>query len=203
MADNVAITAGSGTTIATDDVGGAHHQFVKLVDGTLNSSTVVPAGTQGLYVDPHPALTRIKVKAANLTAATTAYVSGDQLGDLIEFSNAARTSGSGGMIRSATLLSQDSIVGAVDLFLFDRSVTAAADNAANSFSDADMAFCQGILSFGTPVVSGANSLATIEFSGLSFISNATSLFAALVTRSDHTYFSVSNAITVSLVIEQV
>lgn len=47
MADNVPITAGSGTTIATDDVtdaGGAHYQKVKLADGTANSTTMVNIG---------------------------------------------------------------------------------------------------------------------------------------------------------------
>lgn len=39
MADNVAITAGSGTTIATDDVGGFHYQRVKISDGVADSST--------------------------------------------------------------------------------------------------------------------------------------------------------------------
>ena len=41
MADNVAITAGSGTTIKTDDVSGVHYQQVKLVDGTLDATAVV------------------------------------------------------------------------------------------------------------------------------------------------------------------
>lgn len=44
MADNVAITAGSGTTVATDDVSGAHFQKVKLADGTADSSTAIAAG---------------------------------------------------------------------------------------------------------------------------------------------------------------
>lgn len=44
MADNVAITAGSGTTIATDDVAGTHYQRMKLVDGTLDSTTAIAAG---------------------------------------------------------------------------------------------------------------------------------------------------------------
>lgn len=44
MADNVQITAGSGTPVATDDVGGTHFQRVKLVDGTLDSATPI-AGT--------------------------------------------------------------------------------------------------------------------------------------------------------------
>lgn len=39
MVDNVPITAGSGTNIATDDVGGQHYQRFKLSDGTADSST--------------------------------------------------------------------------------------------------------------------------------------------------------------------
>lgn len=44
MADNVAITAGSGTNIATDDVAGVHYQRMKLVDGTLDATTAIAAG---------------------------------------------------------------------------------------------------------------------------------------------------------------
>jgi hypothetical protein len=41
MADNLDITEGTGTTIKTDDIGGVHYQQVKLVDGTLDSTTVI------------------------------------------------------------------------------------------------------------------------------------------------------------------
>ena len=52
MADNVDITAGSGTTVATDQVGTVHYQRVKLVDGTLDSTTAIPGdATNGLDVD--------------------------------------------------------------------------------------------------------------------------------------------------------
>lgn len=52
MADNVPITAGSGTTIATDEVGTDHYQKVKLVDGTADSSAAIPGdATNGLDVD--------------------------------------------------------------------------------------------------------------------------------------------------------
>ncbi len=52
MADNVAITAGSGTSIATDDVGGVHYQRVKLVDGTLDGTGAIGGdATNGLDVD--------------------------------------------------------------------------------------------------------------------------------------------------------
>lgn len=47
MADNVPITAGSGTTVATDDVSGVHYQRVKLVDGTLDSTTAITATSTG------------------------------------------------------------------------------------------------------------------------------------------------------------
>lgn len=43
MADNVPITAGSGTTIATDDIGGVHHQLVKVEFGAADSATQVSA----------------------------------------------------------------------------------------------------------------------------------------------------------------
>jgi hypothetical protein len=44
VADNVAITAGAGTSIATDEVGTDHYQRVKLADGTADSSTAIAAG---------------------------------------------------------------------------------------------------------------------------------------------------------------
>ncbi len=45
MPDNVPITAGVGTDIATDQLlTGEHVQLLKLVDGTANSSTRIEAG---------------------------------------------------------------------------------------------------------------------------------------------------------------
>jgi hypothetical protein len=41
MADTIDITAGAGTTVATDDVGGVHYQEIKLIDGTKDSSTPI------------------------------------------------------------------------------------------------------------------------------------------------------------------
>lgn len=52
MADNVSITAGSGTTIAADDIGGVLHQRVKLsigADGSANDA-VGGAGTNAAGV---------------------------------------------------------------------------------------------------------------------------------------------------------
>ena len=43
MADNVAISAGSGTTIATDEIGGAHYQRIKLASGADGTASDVSA----------------------------------------------------------------------------------------------------------------------------------------------------------------
>lgn len=69
MADNVAITAGSGTSISTDDVSGVHYQRVKLVDGTADSSAVIPGdATNGLDVD----VTRVSGNVTVVNAGTFA-----------------------------------------------------------------------------------------------------------------------------------
>jgi hypothetical protein len=52
MTNNVSITSGSGTVIASDDVSGVQYQRVKLVDGTEDSSAVIPGdATNGLWVN--------------------------------------------------------------------------------------------------------------------------------------------------------
>ena len=62
MADNVAITEGVGTPIASDDVGGVQYQRVKLVDGTADSSALIAGdATNGLDVD----VTRVKPDGSN------------------------------------------------------------------------------------------------------------------------------------------
>jgi hypothetical protein len=50
MADGVAISAGVGTTIATDEISSAHYQLVKLAFGALNSATLV-SSADGLPVN--------------------------------------------------------------------------------------------------------------------------------------------------------
>ena len=75
MADNVPITAGSGTSIATDDCAGVQFQRIKLVDGTLDSTAVIPGdATNGLDVD----VTRIQDVTASgtITAANANILTG-------------------------------------------------------------------------------------------------------------------------------
>lgn len=63
MADNIAVTAGAGTTLATDDVAGAHHQFVKIRDATLDS-------VNGLVIDASGRITAIIATLPSIPAGT-------------------------------------------------------------------------------------------------------------------------------------
>lgn len=225
MADNVAITAGAGTSVATDDIGGVQFQRVKLAvgpDGTHTADLAgrVVTGSDGaIYVDPRRKHTRVQVTP---TITAGAYTSGDILGGQLTFANAVRAGALSGRIVSVTVLDKTQAQRApMDLVLFDRSVTVPADNAVATFSDADMANCLGVINFsaqayntawaGTP----ANSIATIPYSELTtsatvnsaaqlpfpIVLNSTDLYVAVVLRSSPTYTSTSD-IVISLTIEQ-
>lgn len=73
MADNVSVTAGTGTVIATDDVGGIQYQRVKLVDGTADSSAAIAGdATNGLDVDVTRVAHLPQYRAATATILVTA-----------------------------------------------------------------------------------------------------------------------------------
>lgn len=64
MADNVAISAGVGTSIATDDVSGNHYQLIKLAYGILDSATLVST-SNGLPVSLLAGAASIGILGAN------------------------------------------------------------------------------------------------------------------------------------------
>ena len=74
MADGVAITAGSGTTILTDDTGaGGHAQVVKLAISTDGSGTLITADSKGLKVQ--------QATAADLNATVVGDLAHDAASD--------------------------------------------------------------------------------------------------------------------------
>jgi phosphoribosylamine-glycine ligase len=91
--------------------------------------------------------------------------------------------------------------GAVDLFLFNATVTQAADNAANSWSDADMALCVGVVPFAYPFDSALNRVLTWQ-GQLPFKCAATTLYGGFVTRSANAAISSATAMKVKLYIDQ-
>lgn len=79
MADNVAITAGSGTTIAADELtdgtlGSVKVQYVKIMDGTIDGSTKAAVSSGGLKVDISG--TSANSTPINIAGTVTGNVSG-------------------------------------------------------------------------------------------------------------------------------
>lgn len=225
MADNVAITAGSGTSIATDDIGGNQFQRIKMAlgpDGTHTADAAgrVVSGSDGaLYVDPRTKLARFQITP--VVSSGVAYASGDCLGPLQTVANVARFSGGSATLKAITLLDKTQAQRpTVDLVFFDRSVTTAADNAAFTCSDADMVFCLGVVNILSPTAyntawpgTPANSIATVpnpvvtaayNAAGnlcLPLVLNGTDLYVQAVIRSTSTLTSTSD-IVISLTVEQ-
>lgn len=196
MADDVAITAGSGTTVKTDEVavnGGAsgHVQFVKLVDGRANGTDGTPGDVQGLWVVARRDLLCVEVASGGLTTASTAYTAGDQVGTQFTVANAARTSGGTGTITGVSLIDAADIIGAYDVVFFNASVSLASDNAAAAVSDADALKCIGIVPLAAYDI-GNNRIAQSFNLALTYTCvGSTSLFAGLITRSGHTFFAAT------------
>jgi len=179
MADNVIVSNSATFTAATDDIGSIHYPYVKLVDGTLDSSTkVVYDANRGFIVQPNK-LTRISLTP---TISTSAYTAGDAVGGLLTFANAARFSGGGIRINSVVIVDKDQELAPFDLVLFDRTFTATADNAVFAPSDADLANCIAVI----PILSYANfSTNAVAYSTgpeVAAVLNGTSLFGQLVVR---------------------
>jgi hypothetical protein len=156
------------------------------VTGTV-SVNALPAGTNSIgLVGASNQTSPTQVTSAGLTVATTAYTSGDTAGTEMTFANAARTSGFGGVIASATLfdLSQKVNLIGVELWLFSAASTPSADNAANSWSDANIALLQGVVKFDAAswAVSALNSVNVQTNVGIAYKCAATSLFGVFVLR---------------------
>lgn len=206
MADGLLVTPGSGATISTDDLGGSGHvQRVKLMDGTNDSTAVIPGdATSGLQVNPTPAVV-LKTATPTITAGT--YATGNALGDLLTFATANRASGKAIEIVGARILDKNANATALsvyELHLFDRTFAATTDKTAWSILDSDAANLAETLTFATTdAFVNANGTVCV-WSGARrrvILLNGTSLFGQLVVRASAVYAAISD-IVVALTIRQ-
>lgn len=160
-------------------------------------------GSGRLWVRPAPVQTRISVTP---TITAGAYGSGDCLGGLMTFANAARVSGGSGIVQSICVLDKTQAQrAAMDLLFFDRSVTVAGDNNPVATSDGDMANCLGVVQIGpynsawpgTPL----NSFASLFNVGLPFVLNGTDLFVQAVVRATPTYTSTTDLVFILTILQ--
>ena len=156
-----------------------------------------------LWVRPAPKVSRFSVTP---TISTTVYASGDVLGGLQTISNAVRKSGGSGTILSILVLDKTQAQrAAIDILVFDRSVTVAADNAPVAMSDADMANCLGVISIGayntawpgTPL----NSISTLVNVGLPIVCNGADLYFVPVVRATPTYVATTDLVFIFTILQ--
>lgn len=134
----------------------------------------------------------VAIAASGLTTASTAYTSGDMLGSELTLTNMASATGGRGVIVGISVEDHSKLIGAVTLFIGNAATTPAADNAANSWSDANMRLMQVIYQMPTPTTSALNSMAYVGNLWLPFTTNASaSLFLNVVTNTGHTFFGAA------------
>lgn len=130
--------------------------------------------------------------SVTLTVGAT-YATGDFVGTSatpISFANAVRTAAGSATLRSVTISDPAaSTAAALELWLFNATVTPPADSAAWNLSDADGLKCVGVVPIPTTAqfLSSATSVMHVGNLGLQFHCAATTLFGALVTRGSPTY----------------
>ena len=97
-----------------------------------------------------------------------------------------------GYFQGAVIVDKAAVIGAVDLFIFNAASTPAADNAPNSWADADMANCVGVISASTVYTSALNKVLTWASpgagEGVPFRSETGKLWVVAVSRSANTFF---------------
>ncbi len=172
MVDNVAITAGSGTTVAADDVGGVLYQRVKIGLGADASATDWGLG-QAAAASCAPVVIASDRQnsvayAIALSADTSAYASGDLIADTQQMAAFFNKTDGRGVINSITIIDQDAQGVALYVLFHSTSTSMGTENSAPNISDANALGIQGIVAVSTSdyvTVSGTK-VATIKNIGL-------------------------------------
>jgi len=148
MTDNVQITAGLGTIIATDSVSGSHIQYVKLVDGTSDSGSPISGDSiYGLDVDP----TRLPAGENHLgeignnnieidldcSLDTNLYSGGDVFFDTQELPNATRINGGYTTLQNFIVNDEDNQGVDFDLIFLNANNSLGTENSVPNISDVD------------------------------------------------------------------
>lgn len=141
----VAITAGSGVTVAADNVGsasaptsGERIPYTKIDHGAAGSSS--PA----TVANPFPVAQKLKWIQVTPVLDTNVYASGDLLFDAVAITSAAVASGGAVELVSAVVSDEDEQSQAIDFYITNLSTTWGTINNAVAATDA---LCRGIQAF--------------------------------------------------------
>ena len=120
---------------------------------------------------------------------TGAHASGDVGGIAFPLAELVRADGAGGIVESVVLVETTTNGAATELWLFDKEITAAVDDAAHSISDGHAEWCVGVVPITSHYASALNSTSVARGVGLAFNceSGRRDLVGLLVTRGTPTY----------------
>lgn len=142
--------------------------------------------------------TRITVQPT--VSTTPAYTAKDSVGGKLTFTNAARTSGGSITIQTAVIIDRSQQMPVLELVLFDRDFTASNDNAAFDPTDADLAYCVGVIRISDYADFNDNAVAVRAGIGLTAKLEGTDLYGQLVTRSAPTFVATTDIVVALTVI---
>jgi hypothetical protein len=142
----------------------------------------------------------IAVRAAGLT--NVLYTTGDQMGTEMSFPVGPAEGFTRGYIVGVTITDNEDEVTATDLFLFSAPASPAADNAANSWADANMDTFVAVLSAST-ILDAALNKALVYYPPvrIPFQANGGILYGNLVARGAPPGYSAATALLVTLWVE--
>ncbi len=205
MADDIAITAGVGTNVATDDVGGRHFQRIKLCLGADGAATDLGLGQAAMAASMPVVLASdqsvVLVAQSGIVVAQTptvtagAYSAGDAVGGKLTFANAVRASGGSARVVSVVIADKNKQNVELELWLFNQDFTPTADNAAFAVSSSDLLNCVGVVRINTSdyASASANGVATVPVGDLLVeASGGSTLYGQLKCVGAPTYASTSD-----------
>jgi hypothetical protein len=138
---------------------------------------------------------RVRIVQTPTVSSGSIYAAKDAIGGLLTFALAARTNVHSSILESVTIVDKGQQMSAMDLVLFNASLTAPTDNAAFDPTDTELLTCIGVVK----VVAGDyfdfndNSVAVVH-PDLPIVVAATSLYGVLVSRGTPTYTSTSDIV---------
>lgn len=178
----LAVTPGSGATVAMDQVGtagapasGEKIQYVKLDFGAAGASSPATA------TKPLPVGTVLETISVTLSLDTSAYANNDLLADAQEVAGVALASGGKAKLVSLVVVDEDDQGQAFTVFLTQISDTWGTENSAPTVSDTVARSIQAMIPVATYVdVGGAKIASVYNINAVVETTGGTSLYAAVV-----------------------
>lgn len=154
-------------------------------------------------------LVRVATTSGGLTTSVTAYTAGDQVGTQFTMAGCSRASGGTGTIVGCALINAHltltgaEVIGAYDVVITRSSITLAGDNAVYAISDADACNVVGLIQLAGSFDIGNNRISQMFNLAIPYdCSGGTSLYASLITRTAHTFFTNVGDLQLVLYVER-